>query len=264
MGVEVAKRFADTRLSREKWYRILSPAMKCAVRFLFDECDEAGAWAIDEEQMEFSIGERVLLNDLLSATSRDGKIRIKRLGTDKLFLPGFIAFQYGELSPDCKPHLKIIRRLKELTIWIEYLKGFETLEEEDKEKEEDKERKKGGLGENKKPALARKFPVTGGELAACLDEWRTTLLHFQISRPLNERDEVGVARAIQDFSASWVKLALLGARKQKPGKNFDPKNFVSLSIYFHKDRVERLVNIGAGTESADGIDWSAVFGKASA
>lgn len=255
------KRFTDIKLGRDKWFRVLKPAMKCAVRFLFDECCEAGAWPIDEDAMEFYVGERIDIDALISAVNADGKVRIRLHGKDKLFIPGFIAFQYGELSPDCKPHLKVIRRLKELSLWIEYLKGLQTLEEEEeeKEKEEDKE-KKGGAGGSPRPPI--RFAIEPAKLQDCLEEWRSTLKHFEINRPVGERDELTVARAIQEFGSDWVILAFKGARKQTKGAKFDPKNFVSLAIYLHKDRIERLVNIGAGKESVEGLDWSDFLGGA--
>src|ERR1044072_9188809 len=119
----MAKRFADNKLSRERWFRLLPPVLKCGLRFLFDECDEAGAWPIDEDAMEFYVGEQIDLDAFIRAVNADGKERIYRLGRDKIFIPGFIPFQYGRLSPDCNPHKKVIERLKELNLWEGYLKG---------------------------------------------------------------------------------------------------------------------------------------------
>ena len=144
------KRFTDTKLGRRAWFRKLSPRLKCAWRFLCDECDEAGVWSIDEEALEFHVGERVPLADILIALNSDDEVRVRVLGNDKLFLPGFIAFQYGTLSEDCKPHQKVISRLKTLTLWKGYAKGLLTHKEE--EEEEDKEEEEGGVGgETKSP-----------------------------------------------------------------------------------------------------------------
>lgn len=104
--------------------------------------------------------------------------------------------------------------------------------------------------------------VTTGEIAACMDDWRTTLQHFSIDRTPGERDQIEIARAVQAFGAGWVKMAFAGARKQKAGKNWDPGQFVSLRIYLDPKRIERLVNIGAGKESSDGLDWSRFLGGA--
>ena len=59
-GVVVAKRFVDTVLGRKAWFRKLSPRLKCAWRFLTEECDQVGIWSIDLDSMEFHIGIQVL------------------------------------------------------------------------------------------------------------------------------------------------------------------------------------------------------------
>ena len=157
----MAKRFADTALSRKAWYRKLDPTLKCAWRFLCDECDLAGVWSIDEEGMAFHVfgkaGRGIELVTLVGAVNADGKVRLARVGRDKLLLVGFVVFQYGELSEDCKPHQAVIKRLRELELYEGYLNGFKTLPGRvmDKEKEKDKEKEEGGLGGDfTKPAPA--------------------------------------------------------------------------------------------------------------
>lgn len=142
----MAKRFADTKLTREAWYRRLKPVFKAAWRFLTDECDCAGIWAIDTDAMAFHVGEEVDLEALLSAVNADRPNRLVRISGDKLFIPGFIQFQYGELKHECKPHRPVLKRLAEVDLPKEYRKGFETLKDKDKDKEKEKE-KEGGVGE---------------------------------------------------------------------------------------------------------------------
>jgi hypothetical protein len=101
--------------------------------------------------------------------------------------------------------------------------------------------------------------LTRADVDACMNEWKATLTHFQINRPLGERDQVSIMRGVQTYGADWVKFALIGARKQEASNSFDPKNYVSLANYLHKDKIERLVNIGSGKESSAGIDWGKVF-----
>lgn len=115
--------------------------------------------------------------------------------------------------------------------------------------------------ESGNPIASAKEKVSGDSVRECISEWALTLKHFQIARKPNAQDELKIARAVQAFGADWVKLAFQGARKQSKAKNFDPKNFVSLSLYLHKDKIERLVNIGAGKESGEGIDWTGFFGS---
>jgi hypothetical protein len=149
----MGKRFTDTALNRQPWFRKLKPKMKCAVRFLFDECDNAGVWIIDMETMSYFVGEEVTQNELFEKVNSDKENRIELFGSDKIFIPGFISFQYGELSESCKPHRPIINLLKKYNLYERVLKGYcntiETLEEKDIEKEKEKETEKdeGGMGE---------------------------------------------------------------------------------------------------------------------
>lgn len=104
------KRFRDTKLSREAWYRKLKPAFKCTWDFLCDECDEAGMWSIDLDALNFFLGEEIDFNAFLTAVNSD-KVRVEKYSTDKIWITGFVEFQYGELSEKCIPHKKIISLL---------------------------------------------------------------------------------------------------------------------------------------------------------
>jgi len=129
----MGKRFTDTNLNRQPWFRKLSPKIKCAVRFLFDECDNAGVWIIDMESMSFFIGETVEKEELFLKVNSDKVDRIETFGKDKIFIPGFVSFQYGKLSEDCRPHKPIIQLLKKYNLYervlVGYSKGINTLED---------------------------------------------------------------------------------------------------------------------------------------
>lgn len=140
------KRFTDTGLNKQPWFRKLKPKMKCAIRFIFDECDKAGVWVIDMETLSYFVGEDVTLDELFEKVNSDKQNRIEKFGGDKIFIPGFVAFQYGELSEDCRPHKPIIALLKKYGLYdrvlVGYSKGINTLEdktiqEKDKEEEND-------------------------------------------------------------------------------------------------------------------------------
>jgi hypothetical protein len=146
----MAKRFRDTKLSREAWYRKLKPAFKCAWDFLCDECDEAGMWSIDMDALAFFIGEEIDFNAFLEAVNADRleNPRLEKYGNDKIWITGFVEFQYGLLSDSCIPHRKIILLLKKynLSDRVPGRVGARVLgtlqekkrQEEDKEKEEEK------------------------------------------------------------------------------------------------------------------------------
>lgn len=106
-------RFRSTKLSREQWFRRLSPEMKCTWSFICDECDNAGMWPIDADAIEFFIGSHVNIDDFLDKINADRvsegqPLRVERFGINKLWITGFCSFQYGELSNACIPHKKII------------------------------------------------------------------------------------------------------------------------------------------------------------
>lgn len=148
----MAKRFTDTHLYREAWFRKLSPQFKCVWHFLTAECNQIGMWPIDLESLAFHVGEGIDLKNFLNAVN-DEKIRVQMLSSSKLLISDFISFQYGNLSEDCKPHRPIIKLLKENeTLLKGYPKGFNTLEEKEKDQEKEKEmememERVGGVGE---------------------------------------------------------------------------------------------------------------------
>lgn len=243
----MAKRFTDSGKWDKEKFSQLSAKLKLAWIYLCDKCDHAGVWDVNIRLMSFQVGESYTLEELIEGLGENVELR-----GSKIFIPAFIEFQYGDLNPTNRVHQSVIQRLDKLAPSKPHASPFQGAKDKDKDKDKEKEKEEGGVGETN----VRSFPVTSGEVSTCVDEWRTTLQHFEINRPIGERDQVSIARAIQAFGAEWVKLAFAGARKQTKGRNFDPKNFVSLSLYLHKDKIERLVNIGAGTESSEGLDWS--------
>ncbi len=154
------KRFTETAKWTDPWFRRLAPRLKCLWLYLVDQCDAAGVLDPDWEAISFQIGESVCPDDL---SAFDGRVEV--LANGKLHLLKFVAFQYGELSPSCAPHRRVLATLaahglksigdknigvcagenntNHKSIGMEgYRKGMDTLEEEDRtgqDKEEDKE-----------------------------------------------------------------------------------------------------------------------------
>lgn len=148
------KRFRDTNLGRDSWFRKLTPTNKCIWNFLCDECDSAGVWSIDQDSLEFHIGETIDLQKFIEAANV-GKIRIEMFGEDKIFINGFVQFQYGDLSEKCVPHQKIISLLKKYNL-LDRVCGrvsdrvLCTHKEEEEYKEEDKDKEERGSGGKQK------------------------------------------------------------------------------------------------------------------
>jgi hypothetical protein len=151
------KRFTETsKWNTNPWFRKLPPRLKCLWQFLVDCCDAAGVIAPDWELMSFQIGEPVTADDLASLGHR-----VEILPNGKLYLTGFIAFQHGKLSQDCKPHGPVFKSLQANGITFSSLsKGYpyplETLEGKGEGKDKVQDELEEGAGE--KPRLTAVLP----------------------------------------------------------------------------------------------------------
>jgi hypothetical protein len=138
----MAKRFTDTGIWNKTWFRKLDPQDKTAMFYVLSNCDAVGVWDADTEAAEFFIGAAVEWDGLIQRSNGN----LERLQNGKIFVVDFCEFQYGELSPDCKPHQAYIRLLEKHglknRITKGYPKGIHTLEEKEKEKEKEKEEEK--------------------------------------------------------------------------------------------------------------------------
>lgn len=113
---------------------------KIAWIYLTDNCDHAGIWPAAFDLMSSDIGFEIDATSLLAFFGD----KVIQLSNDKFFLPGYIEFQYGELSEESKPHLSVIKILqkygidhKKLTLLEGYPKSIDTLKDKDKEKAKD-------------------------------------------------------------------------------------------------------------------------------
>jgi hypothetical protein len=151
----MGKRFTETNKWSDKWYRALSPSFKHAWNYLTDNCDGAGIIDLDRELANFQIGEAVDWDGFLKSSGD----RIHVIARGKWWLPGFIPFQYGTLSPECNAHKPVIAALEKYSLTervnepFKYPSGRVQDKDQDKDTDKDKE-KEGGVGETKPtPAL---------------------------------------------------------------------------------------------------------------
>lgn len=261
----MAKRFTDTEKWKRPWFRTLAPQAKVAWFYILDNCDHAGIWPADFGLLSYQTGIQVTREQFEAWFS--GKV-IPFEG-DKYFIPSFFEFQYATAREGFKAKqgaLSVLVAYGLVNVDGTLRKTSEPSVSVPNTSEQSMDcpstgisigtgigNERGGVGEKTIP------PLRSDEVRDALAEWDATLKHFEIQRPIGPRDELAIARAVQSFGAEWVRLAFHGARKQTKGKTFDPKQFVSLAIYLDPKRIERLVNIGAGKESADGLDWAKVF-----
>lgn len=101
------KRFTETTKWRDVWHRRLTTTQKCLWSYLCDICDHAGIFEFDEEVCSFDISAKVKLSDLESLGDR-----VRHLYEKKWIIVKFIQFQYGKLSPECKPHKPVYAALE--------------------------------------------------------------------------------------------------------------------------------------------------------
>jgi len=110
----MAKRLTDTNKFHKRWIRGLSPDLKLLWCYLLDQCDHAGILEYDLELWNFMLGTQI---EESSFFEKFGD-RIQRIdGDHKIFLPGFLKFQYnvdsmGELNPKNQVHLACLKLLK--------------------------------------------------------------------------------------------------------------------------------------------------------
>lgn len=104
----VMKRFTETDKWRDSWFADLTTTEKLAYIYIMDTCDVAGVWDANIKLANFSLGVKV---DWDALFVKMGK-RAHKLTDGKLFLTRFVAFQYGKLSTDCRPHYPIFRLIE--------------------------------------------------------------------------------------------------------------------------------------------------------
>jgi hypothetical protein len=132
------KRFTATEKWADPWYRKLPPEQKLAWAYLCENCDAAGVIDLDRELADFAIGAAVDWDAFLRAAGD----RCEVITKGKIWLTGFINFQYGRLSEDCKAHSPVFASLAKHHITERLSKGFANPMERDKDKDKDKEKDK--------------------------------------------------------------------------------------------------------------------------
>lgn len=140
----MAKRFTDTELWDKEWFMLLTPTLKCLVKFVRDKCDLSGVWSPNWVAAKMYVGDQISENDLLEI---DGGNQFSKLENGKILCVDFIEFQYGKLSQKSPVHRKVLATLenhglKYPTLLIPYKYPINSLKEKDKEEEEEKEEEK--------------------------------------------------------------------------------------------------------------------------
>ena len=186
------KRFTDTDKWRDSWFQALKPESKLALLYIYDNCDAAGVFDPNLRLADFCLGQNVDW----AAFKCEMADRMNVLANGKWHLTRFIDFQYGTLSPDCKPHQNILRLLKGHNLMHTLSKGYPKGQGKgkgngkgnDKEEEEAKRRVCGLF--NKRPETPwDRSEVKAWEHAALLveatsnEEWTVLEAYYKADLP---------------------------------------------------------------------------------
>lgn len=138
------KRFTETQKWSDPWFMDLSLVAKLLWFYLLDNCDNSGVIRFNPKLAAVQIGQTVEKQHFTELGDR-----LQTLDGGKLWIPAFISFQYGALSPDCRPHIAVMDLVAKhglnLRVSIPHVKGIKTLEDKEKDKEKDKEQDKKGV-----------------------------------------------------------------------------------------------------------------------
>lgn len=179
----------------DPWFQDLPCKYKVLWQYILAKCDCAGVWKCNFRLASFQIGEPFESAE----AARVFAGRIEDLGAGLWWAGKFCAFQYGELSEECRPHKPVIERLQKLGLLERvckgYSKGIDTLQEKEKEKEKEKEGdSKGGAPDKLADEIYAEYPRKVGRPAAL------KVIERHIRR--GEDPEV-MLNAVRKFAAVW-------------------------------------------------------------
>lgn len=104
----MSKRYVESTMFTDPWFRKLSPSAKLLWSFLCASCDNSGVWERDDDYCKYLTGLENELQELLSELGD----RVVHINDEKLLLPKFILFQQGKTLSNAKPpHRGIIKLL---------------------------------------------------------------------------------------------------------------------------------------------------------
>jgi len=138
----MAKRLTATEKWSDPWFCSLAIKLKMFWIYILDNCDHAGIWDPNWGLAEYHL-----------KVSRDSNLeelmkKVVVLDSGKWFISNFIEFQYGELNPENRAHLSVIKRLEKEGASKGLVRGY--LGPKDKDKDKDKDKEEGGSGGKQK------------------------------------------------------------------------------------------------------------------
>lgn len=203
------KRFIDTEMALSPWFISLPPRVKALWIYMLCRCDIAGVFKLDFGLASYAIGAKVTRSDI---DAMDGNAVM--ISADKVLIPGFIPFQYGELQHGCRPHDAVIKCLSSHGLsypfdnsQIPLAKGYLTLKDKDKDK--DKDKKEGGAG-GEGGASQVALPFKSSEFSAAWSAFREH--RARLRKPMTARAQelnlAKVAKLSEAEAIRWINTAV--------------------------------------------------------
>lgn len=175
----MSKRYTDAEKWCKNWFTNLDNNTKLLWIFICDHCDHAGLLDVNYKLFTFLLGfpiNKETINILGD--------KIIWLEEDKLFIPGFVDFQYGKLDENNRVHKSVLNKLDPYKTLIRPFKGYK---DKDKDKYKDKEKEKSKFDFD---FIWNKYPVKDGKKEA--------LKHFNAS-VLSNDDYQAINKALDNY-----------------------------------------------------------------
>jgi len=120
----MAKRFTDSEKYKDPWFRKLKPEIKMLFLFICDDCNHAGIWKENFDSFFMYYNFRLNHDDMKPLSEK-----VIRIDSDTYLIKSFIKFQYGNLNPQNKAHLGVIRALNYAGVdYMEYVAPLKQLQ----------------------------------------------------------------------------------------------------------------------------------------
>jgi hypothetical protein len=129
----MAKRQTATEKWADPWFCSLSERDRLFWIYLLDNCNHAGIWQINWMVVE------IYFPGIDHDLGRFGD-RVIVIDAEKVFIPKFVTFQYGELNPSNRVHLSVLGILKKEGLWKTLGSPYLGSKDKDKIKVKDKDK----------------------------------------------------------------------------------------------------------------------------
>lgn len=244
----MAKRFIDTDIFKKAWFAELHADQQQLWFYICTQCDVAGFWEKNYRLASFELKRQV--SDVSFECFKD---RVIHFEDDKLWIKGFVEFQYGALSESCKPHKTVITLLRKRGIDPQNLtlcKGYENPTRQDKTRiGQDKtsvvSNDDGNAAPKEEPPNLPGFTqVDPAHLERVVQQLNRTLAHFKAGRDAldSEKQELWKMLASK-ISVEELAHAISGMRFEAKTLSYDPAKHIDIFKLWDRQRRVKMLTL---------------------